>query len=483
VQTLRHMGVLKARIQLQRSRVHITNALADESASDVKNKPHHARETQWGDILKNTSTMKLVDSAAAQTVAITQRTLASLGEQFQRVRQQSLAIAAPLSTEDCQVQSMPDASPIKWHLAHTTWFFETFILGEHVPSYVPFDPDFKVLFNSYYNGVGAKHPRPERGLVTRPALARVLAYRAHVDEAMLTWMSKSESHANAHARAHIELLTLGLNHEQQHQELMLTDIKHLFSVNPTAPVYASDAVHPRAHSNTVTNVAQTWSHFEAGLVEIGHDANDGGFAFDNESPRHRVFIKPFEVANRLVTNREFLAFIGDGGYARHELWLSDGFDCVQRNDWRAPLYWRNGLGDESGAWSEFTLQGLKPLDLDAPVCHVSFFEADAYARWAEARLPTEAEWEHAATSQNTALQQLHDDVWQWTASAYLGYPGFKTAAGAVGEYNGKFMCNQFVLRGSSCATPAGHARAQASTYRNFFQPEKRWQYTGIRLAR
>ena len=407
---------------------------------------------------------------------------------YARVRAHTQAIIAPLSAEDCQVQSMPDASPIKWHLAHTTWFFETFIL-EPFPArtggYRAFDPAFKVLFNSYYNTVGAKHPRPERGLLSRPSLERVLAYRAHVDAAMHDLLADEVSAASVR-----QLVTLGLNHEQQHQELMLTDLKHMLSANPLSPVYRE-----RASANAaMLATSPQWSSLAGGLVEIGHAGEH--FAFDNESPRHQVFLRPYQIANRLVTNRDYLAFMGDGGYTRHELWLSEGRDRVNAGGWRAPLNWRD---DADGAWNEFTLHGLHALDLDAPVCHVSFFEADAYARWADARLPTEAEWEHAAAAQpvqspagldalhphaqvatQDGLTQLYGQVWQWTASAYLGYPGFATAEGAVGEYNGKFMCNQFVLRGSSVATPGGHARV---TYRNFFQPEKRWQFSGIRLAK
>ncbi len=407
---------------------------------------------------------------------------------FAGVRAHTQAIVAPLSAEDCQVQSMPDASPIKWHLAHTTWFFETFILEPFAGTagdYRAFDAAFKVLFNSYYNTVGAKHPRPERGLLSRPSLERVLAYRAHVDAAMQALLNDEIRAASVH-----QLVTLGLNHEQQHQELMLTDLKHMLSVNPLSPVYRERA----ATKAAAVSGSPQWSSFAGGLVEIGHAGE--GFAFDNESPRHQVFLRPYQLANRLVSNRDYLAFIADGGYSRHELWLSEGWDRVNAGGWRAPLNWREDVG---GAWNEFTLHGLRELELDAPVCHVSFFEADAYARWADARLPTEAEWEHAAATRAVASQpgldalhphaptiaqsgltQLYGQVWQWTASAYLGYPGFATAEGAVGEYNGKFMCNQFVLRGSSVATPAGHARA---TYRNFFQPEKRWQFSGIRLAK
>ena len=391
-------------------------------------------------------------------------TLPSLSTQFSHVRARTDALVAPLSPEDCQVQSMSDASPIKWHLAHTSWFFETFILEPYADAYRAFDPAFKVLFNSYYNGIGDKHPRPERGLLSRPTLDRVREYRAHVDVAMLKFLASP-----SHAAAVHSLITLGHHHEQQHQELMLTDLKHMLSMNPCSPVYQEGA----AAGVAVIKYPSAWSAFAGGLVEIGHDGEQ--FAFDNESPRHQVFLRPYQINNRLVSNREYLAFIADGGYLRHDLWLSEGWDRVRNDRWCAPMYWR----EDHGAWTEFTLQGIQALDLDAPVCHVSFFEADAYARWADARLPTEAEWEHAVSNSDD-LTQCFGERWQWAASAYLGHPGFTAAAGAVGEYNGKFMCNQFVLKGSSSATAVGHARV---TYRNFFQPEKRWQFSGIRLAK
>ena len=401
---------------------------------------------------------------------------------YRALRARSREIAAPLSAEDCQVQSMPDASPIKWHLAHTTWFFETFILEPHADRYIAFDPSFKVLFNSYYNGVGDKHPRPDRGLLSRPSLDRVIDYRAHVDAAMSAFLQDEVRAASVQ-----QLVALGFNHEQQHQELMLTDVKHLFASNPLQPSYADRTDHPR---DAVID-PNTRTSFTGGLIEIGHDGEH--FAFDNEGPRHQTFLRPYQLANRLVTQRDYLAFMADGGYARHELWLSEGWDRVRANGWHAPLYWRVDA-DNGGGWSEFTLHGTCALALDAPVTHVTFFEADAYARWAGARLPSEAEWEHAAASvaapsvkpalhpsaaTETGLTQLYGTAWQWTASAYLAYPGFTAAEGAVGEYNGKFMCNQFVLRGSSVATTPGHERV---TYRNFFQPDKRWQFSGIRLA-
>jgi ergothioneine biosynthesis protein EgtB len=420
----------------------------------------------------------------------------ALAARFAEIRAQTLALAAPLSPEDCVAQSMPDASPVKWHLAHTTWFFETFILE---PRNVPaFDPAFRVLFNSYYNAVGEKHPRPERGLITRPPLDQVLAYRAHVEREMeRVWPDARKDTALA------ALIELGVNHEQQHQELILTDLKHLLSRNLMRPAYRSQTT-PDAPSTT-TGVAlspaaaapddRDFTHFAEGLCEIGHEGR--AFAFDNECPRHKVWVNAFEFAMRPVTNAEFLAFIGDGGYRRPELWLSLGWDILQAQHWHAPLYWEQ----RDGAWWRFTLAGMAAVDPAAPVSHVSYFEADAYARWAGARLPTEFEWEMAAHDAPVAGQfmdegrfdprpaplsptphpvQLFGDVWEWTSSSYGPYPGFRIAPGAVGEYNGKFMCNQYVLRGGSCATPASHIRA---TYRNFFPPEARWQFSGIRLAR
>jgi ergothioneine biosynthesis protein EgtB len=400
-----------------------------------------------------------------------------LSTAFEHVRERSLHLAEPLSTEDCCAQSMPDASPIKWHLAHTTWFFETFILEPREPGFQPHDPAFRVLFNSYYNGVGAKHPRAQRGLLTRPSLADVHAYRDDVDARMLRLMAAAPDDAELAA-----LVELGLQHEQQHQELILTDVKHLLSRNPTYPAYLDS---PLPASGPVEPLA--WIDFDGGLAEIGH-AGDG-FGFDNESPRHRQYLAPFALASRLVTNGEYLDFVEAGGYRDPSLWLSDGWDLVANGTLAEPLYWVR-IGERL---REFTLHGLQALDLARPVTHVSLYEADAYARWRGARLPTEFEWEFAArdaaltcgdlhprAAGSTGLAQMFGECWQWTASSYAPYPGFVPAAGAIGEYNGKFMVNQYVLRGSSCATPHGHARA---SYRNFFPAGARWQFTGIRLAR
>jgi ergothioneine biosynthesis protein EgtB len=387
----------------------------------------------------------------------------SIRDRYARVRSHSEALAAPLSAEDQTVQSMPDVSPTKWHRAHVTWFFETFVLAGR-PWYQVFDPAFGYLFNSYYEAVGPRHPRPARGLVTRPGVAEVAAYRSHVDDAMSRLL---EDELEETMRCLVEL---GMHHEQQHQELLLMDIKHVFSCNSLLPMYAPAAPHPRPGA---AGSSTGWSGSEGGVMEIGHEGD--GFCFDNESPRHSVLLAPFEIARGVVTNGDWLAFVADGGYRRAELWLSDGWYAVNGEGWEAPLYWR---GDDSGRWSEFTLSGLQPLDPDRPVSHVSYYEADAFARWAGTRLPTEAEWETAAADGD--LNQAFGEVWQWTASAYLPYPGFRAAPGAVGEYNGKFMVNQHVLRGSSCLTPEGHERV---TYRNFFPPSARWACSGVRLAR
>lgn len=384
----------------------------------------------------------------------------ALAETYRRLRQRTLVLASPLSAEDCCVQSMPDASPTKWHLGHTTWFFETFVLERWEPAFKPFDPAFRVLFNSYYNAVGDKHPRPQRGLLTRPSLERVLAYRADVDRRMQTLLAAPDDALTA-------LLELGLQHEQQHQELLLTDIKHLFSRNPLAPAYGEEL------PSTGTTPELVWQAFEGGLTEIGHAGE--GFCFDNETPRHRVFLQPYQLASRLVTNGEYAAFIAAGGYADPVFWLAEGWDWRVSQGRTHPLYWR----ESSSAWQEFTLAGLVTLNPHLPAVHISYYEADAYARWADARLPTEAEWEHALVNAE-GLIQLFSDAWQWTSSSYAPYPGFRAGAGAVGEYNGKFMVNQHVLRGGSRATPPGHTRP---TYRNFFPAAACWQFSGIRLAR
>jgi ergothioneine biosynthesis protein EgtB len=406
-----------------------------------------------------------------------------LAPRYRAIRAATEALAAPLSAEDCAIQSMPDASPVKWHLAHTSWFFETFVLGPHLPGYRVYDAAFRVLFNSYYNAVGDKYPRPQRGLLSRPSLEQVRAYRAHVDAAMAMLLAQPELAGRVDG-----LLELGLNHEQQHQELILTDVKHLLSYHPLKPAYAA----ARATADPASAPPLDWLGFDEGVVEIGHEG--AGFAFDNETPRHRQYLNAFLLASRPVTNAEYAAFIADGGYRRPELWLSEGWDWMNANRIAAPLYW-----EDDGGWRQFTLYGVLPLEADAPVCHVSLFEADAYARWAGARLPTEAEWEVAAATvavdghfvedgwlrprpahDNAPLAQLFGDVWEWTQSAYAPYSGFRPAAGAIGEYNGKFMCNQHVLRGGSCATPRSHIRA---TYRNFFPASARWQFSGFRLAR
>ena len=406
-------------------------------------------------------------------------------DHYNKVRQHSLLLAEPLSDEDCGAQSMPDASPVKWHLAHTTWFFETFILESMEAAFAPFHPAFRVLFNSYYNGVGEKHPRAQRGLLTRPGMAQVRAYRADVD-ARIARLLAGELARDERERLTM-LLALGLEHEQQHQELLLTDVKHLLAQSALFPAYLDTAPAPASVQEHAQPTA--WLAFDGGLAQIGH-AGDG-FCFDNELPRHPQYVAPFELASALVTNGEYLAFIEAGGYRTAHLWLAEGWDWVRSQQLACPLYWQR---DEAGHWQEFTLFGLRPLDLRAPATHLSLFEADAYAHWAGARLPTEAEWELAAQgvavevgqlhpaagAPGTGLRQMFGHCWQWTSSSYAPYPGYRTAPGALGEYNGKFMLNQYVLRGSSCATPAGHARA---SYRNFFPAGARWQFSSIRLAR
>jgi ergothioneine biosynthesis protein EgtB len=383
---------------------------------------------------------------------------------------------------------MPDVSPTRWHLAHTTWFFETFVLASQ-PAYQPSQAEFRYLFNSYYNAIGEQFPRARRGLLSRPTVAQVFDYRREVDEQILRLLTGGDWDVEGPQSKRIEL---GLQHEQQHQELMLTDIKHVLSCNPMHPVYRS------ANPQVAQAPPLGWSDFPEGIYGIGHEGSD--FTYDNEEPRHRAFLESFQLSDRLVTCGEYLEFIYDDGYKRPELWLSQGWNQVQDHGWQAPLYWQQ----RDGQWQEFTLAGLQPLDKQRPVCHVSYFEADAYARWAGARLPTEAEWEAAtgnipgngywadrllvsdlaihpsmAADDNSRPFQMFGTVWQWTASPYSAYPGYRAAPGALGEYNGKFMCNQFVLRGGSCATPSNHIRP---TYRNFFPPEARWQFSGFRLA-
>jgi ergothioneine biosynthesis protein EgtB len=409
---------------------------------------------------------------------------ASLGERLGAVRRWTAALAEPLEVEDCVVSSMPDVSPTKWHLAHTSWFFETFVLAEHAHDYRPIDPRYAYLFNSYYVQAGERHCRAQRGLATRPTLAQVLHYRRHVTDAVLELLERigdDPTHPVA------GLVELGIHHEQQHQELLLTDIKHVLWTNPLRPAYRTQPAEAERDTAPVG-----WIEVPEGVHSIGHAGS--GFAYDNESPRHRIFLEPSRIADRLVTNGEYLAFIEGGGYARPELWLSAGLATVQDEGWTAPLYWEvDGTG-----WTEFTLAGTRPLKHDDPVCHVSYYEADAYARWAGRSLPCEGAWEVAAAGApveghfvesgrfhpcpaitGPGLQQLHGDAWQWTRSAYLGYPGYRPATGAIGEYNGKWMADQWVLRGASCATPASHAR---HTYRNFFPSATRWQFAGIRLA-
>ena len=385
---------------------------------------------------------------------------ADMAARFKVVRRATEELARGLSAEDCALQSMPDASPVKWHLAHTTWFFETFVLVRFAQGYAPFDPGFRHLFNSYYNGVGEQFPRAQRGLLSRPGLEQVLHFRSCVDSAVQDLLQGRQVPHEA-----LNLLELGLHHEQQHQELIVTDLQHLLSLNPLAPARRAEKEYEMPPEEKVA-----WIEYEEGETWIGHDGV--GFAFDNELPRHRRIVGPFALASRPATNCEYCAFIEDGGYRRPELWLSDGWAAVRAQGWQAPLYWQQG----SSGWKSFGLNGLQNLDLAKPVMHVSQFEADAFARWSNARLPTEFEWEHAAVR---GLPR-QGRVWEWTSSDYGPYPGYRPAPGAVGEYNGKFMSNQYVLRGGSRATPEGHVRP---TYRNFFPSSARWQFSGVRLAR
>lgn len=421
----------------------------------------------------------------------------TLTEQYREVRAATLALCSPLAVEDYVVQSMPDASPAKWHLAHTTWFFEEFVLQHSRGGYDFHDGEFRYLFNSYYNAVGPMHTRSNRGLLSRPTVQQVLDYRARIDERMQALLAA----AGGIPAGLTQIIVLGLHHEQQHQELLLTDIKHLFSCNPLLPAYVSPPAPPARAAP-----ALSYRYFAGGLVDIGYEQQRAqhaadAFCFDNELPRHRAYVAPFELATRLVTNAEYLEFILDEGYQNAAHWLSDGWATVQREQWTRPIYWSDSLREE------FTLRGLVELDPHAPVCHLSCYEADAFARWAGARLPTEFEWEIAATGIPTSgnfvegrqwhplpaahpapapqteappMLQMFGDAWEWTQSAYAPYPGYRPASGALGEYNGKFMVNQLVLRGGSCATPYSHIRP---TYRNFFNPAARWQFSGVRLAR
>jgi ergothioneine biosynthesis protein EgtB len=416
-------------------------------------------------------------------------TKSTFQERYQEVRHLTEQLCAPLVEEDYVIQSMPDVSPTKWHLAHVTWFWETFLLTPAIPNYQSFHPHYAYLFNSYYNTLGQRHCRPKRGLLSRPTVKDTYAYRHAIDEQVLELCEKLDERRLAEFTP---IMTLGLHHEQQHQELILTDIKHVLAGNPLYPVYMQRPILPQ--KNTLAPIK--WVAFPEGIYWIGHEGED--FAFDNEGPRHRQFVEPFQLASRLVTNGEYRAFIEDGGYKNPLLWLSEGWATVQQEEWQAPLYWEK----QDEHWEMMTLSGLRKVDPTEPVCHISYFEADAYARWAGARLSTETEWEIAAQSvavtgnfveqslfhpaplesptTDGQLAQLYGDVWEWTQSSYAPYPRFQPAAGAVGEYNGKFMCNQYVLRGGSCATSLTHIRP---TYRNFFPAHAQWQFTGIRLAR
>lgn len=439
----------------------------------------------------------------------------SLAARFLAVRRRTLALVNPLTPEDMMVQSCPEASPAKWHLAHTAWFFESFILKEFLPNYRLFNPDFPWLFNSYYQSFSQFPEKRLRSSFSRPGLGEILAYRDHVDRAIERLLETYP--ATDPAPEALQRIELGVNHEEQHQELLLTDILHAFFTNPLRPPYLVEAVPAQLEPASTAAQPLAFTNYEGGLREAGHPGP--GFCFDNELPRHRVWLEPYSLANRLVTCAEFAAFIADGGYSRAELWLSAGWDAVQANRWRAPLYWTQADSGKTHSWRIFTLRGELPLDrlAAAPVSHVSYYEADAYARWAGHRLPTEFEWEAAAEPQSVAGNlldsgglmplpcdpsikdpdraddynqlaaqqhnqlptQLYGDCWEWTSSAYLGYPGFHPLPGSLGEYNGKFMSGQMILRGGSCVTPAAHIRA---SYRNFFSPETRWQFSGIRLA-
>ena len=414
----------------------------------------------------------------------------SLADFYKAVREFSYTLAEPLEIEDYVVQSMPDVSPTKWHLAHTSWFFETFVLAKAIAEYKSPNPQYAYLFNSYYVQAGERHLRPKRGLISRPTVEETYSYRNHVDESMLQFM---ENAGDREWRELAPVIEIGIHHEQQHQELIVTDIKHVLSENPINPEYVNKK---KNGGGSAKPENLTWVDFEGGVHTIGH--SDGGFGYDNEYPLHKVYLNPYKLGSRLVTNSEYMEFIKDGGYEIPEIWLSEGWATVETNNWRAPLYWQ----EKDGEWMQFTLTGLRRVEPNEPVTHVSYFEADAYARWAGSRLPTEAEWEVASgkvpvegnfvdnmnfhpeplkkSSNGDSLNQMFGDVWEWTQSSYSAYPGYKTLPGALGEYNGKFMCNQMVLRGGSCATSKSHIR---KTYRNFFPANARWQFMGIRLAK
>lgn len=416
-----------------------------------------------------------------------EKTRKELSDSYRKTRELSRELASPLSTEDYVVQSMPDVSPTKWHLAHTSWFFEEFVLSKVYPRYRSLHPQYSFLFNSYYVQAGERHCRPKRGLISRPTVTEVYSYRSYVDDAVRSLFKdlKNEKFFKI-----APVIQTGINHEQQHQELILTDIKHVFSQNPLHPVYKK----PRRPLRNTAKVRQFWMDIRGGIYEIGNNGRD--FGYDNEFPRHKMYIEPFSISSKLITNAEYIKFINDGAYLRPELWLSDGWNAVQENGWNAPLYWEKA----DNKWYSFTLHGFTRIDPDEPVSHISFYEAEAYSRWAGARLPSEFEWEVASEglkvkgnfvedknfhpmplkSKNKELEQMYGDLWEWTRSPYSPYPGYQAPPGALGEYNGKFMCNQMVLRGGSCATSRSHIR---NCYRNFFPPDSRWQFTGIRLAK
>jgi ergothioneine biosynthesis protein EgtB len=437
------------------------------------------------------ATLDLAPAAPPRSPAATSRA-ENLLARFHEVRNFTTLICEGLAPEDCVVQSMPEVSPTKWHLAHTTWFFETFILKKWITAYSPAVPEYAYLFNSYYNAAGDMHRRDLRGLISRPTVDETKQYRASIDSHIDNLLADADEETLAELES---LITLGVHHEQQHQELLITDIKHVFAQNPLHPEYRERKI-DRPEADNIGIAPVDFLEFDEAIVEIGH--NGSGFSYDNERPRHRALVPAFSLANRLVTNGEYLKFIDDNGYARPEFWLSLGWTTVNEQRWSAPLYWEK----RDGEWWNFTLSGFRPVDESEPVTHISYFEADAFANWAHARLPTEFEWERAAAKididgnfveserfhpkplasppRDQHVEQMFGDAWEWTRSAYSPYPGYRAAPGALGEYNGKFMCNQYVLRGGSCATSRKHIR---KTYRNFFQPDKRWQFTGIRLAR